>query len=158
MKDVKKEYATRFKLCLVGVIIRRMQNRGEKSKEKTSLLLVWFTKEKKGENLLVPTRRYFSPRSTKIQSLRFGEKTLEQCNRAIQIMTSFVVLLNRPLASNPQKKKNISFFSYRFASAITLSHPLFNIEHNYEKKKPVWCWKWNNLGLPLASKIRKLSI
>lgn len=61
MKDVKKEYATRFKLCLVGAIIRRMQNRGEKSKEKTSLLLVWFTKEKKGENLLVPTRRYFSP-------------------------------------------------------------------------------------------------
>ena len=44
-----KSLHIRFRVCLVGVILRRMENEGEKSGEKMIFLVVWLRVEKRGD-------------------------------------------------------------------------------------------------------------
>ena len=62
-----KSLHIRFRMCLVGVILRRMENEGEKSGEKMMFLVVWLRVEKRRDFggaykfSLLPLQNTFSP-------------------------------------------------------------------------------------------------
>ena len=60
-----------LRLCLVGVILGRMENEGEKSGEKMMFLVVWLRVEKRRD---FGGTHQFSLLPSKTQSLQIGEK------------------------------------------------------------------------------------